>query len=104
MSEWEGSFVELEEEELELISKTFANEACCWVAFEIRKALGDDVHQYGSFPGSHFTIDNPKTVKGAVSVHLTPISEEQLSVYCIHGPDREKILSPEEAVNYLLSI
>lgn len=106
MSEWSDDYcVELEEEEIKAIENNFANEACCWVAYEVKKALGDNVERFGyTFPGSHFSINEPKTIKVPTSIYVNPVSDTQVSVYCIHAPEKEKILSPEEAVKYILNL
>lgn len=71
----------------------------------MKKALGDNVERFGcTFPGSHFSINEPKTIKVPTSIYVNPVSDTQVSVYCIHAPEKEKILSPEEAVKYILNL
>ena len=97
--------VELEEEEVKIVEGTFANEACCWVAYEVKKVLKDKVEKFGcKYPGSHFSISEPKTTDKPTSIYLTPVSDTQVSVYCLHIPNKETVLSPEEAVEYILSL
>ena len=81
---WKDGFVsyELTEEEYDLLCDTFANEACSWVAYEVRKELGDRVKQFGTYPGVMFTLFNPSSrpeVK-AINVSIYPASEQIVRV------------------------
>lgn len=88
---WEGGFVsyELTKEEYNLLCETFANEACSWVACEVRKVLGDDIEQFGSYPGCSFHLLLPKTLSFPTRVIINPVSEQEVSVWCLHTGKRE---------------
>ena len=103
---WEDGFVsyELTEEEYDLICNTFANEACSWVAYEVRKVLGDGIEQLGTYPGCTFNILHPKTLSLPTRVIISPVSEQEVSIWCLHTKDEIKTMTPAEAVNYILNI
>ncbi len=104
---WEDGtvvFEEVSEEEYELSDSTFACEACGWVTYEVRKVLGDNLKQFGTFPGNAFYILDPKTIDGSILVAVKPISEKEVMVDCIYTNPQQVVLSPEDALAYILSL
>ena len=105
-------FEDIEEEDFELLTSTFANEMCSWVAFEVYKHYGDRAeHHFIEYPGCHFIINAPKHYvndKGmeilGVNIYLHPISEKEVLITGVEAGVRDLILSPEEAVNFLCTI
>ena len=96
---------ELTEEECDLLENTFANEACLWVAYEVRKALGDRVKQWRDYPGAKFRLFEPKSrpEAGMIVVGISPVSERLVSVDCLLW-DKEQTVTPEEAVQLILNL
>ena len=103
---------EVNENELELLTTSFSNEICSWVAVEVYKYYGDRVlHTTVTCPGTSFYIKAPKDYvndKGlkilGVSVHLHPISENEVLINCIETGDKNVILPPNDAVSFLCGI
>ena len=97
---------EVSDEEYDLLCNTFTNEMCSWVTIEILKHYKERMKQIGTFPGTHFWIDAPvdyPKLKG-VSVHIDPISKDMVVLNCIETQNRNLVLSPQEAVRFLISI
>ena len=100
----EITFVEVPEEEYNLFDTTLACAACHWVAYEVYKVREKDIKQYGTFPGAAFFLSNLKTTKGSVFVYIRPISETEVRVDCANANPKEIVLTPEEAVEFILQL
>lgn len=97
---------EVSKEEYDLLCNTFSNEMCSWVTIEVLKHYKERMKQIGTFPGTHFWIDAPEgNLKGkGVNVHIDPVSENKVLLNCIETQNRDLVLSPQEAVQFLISI
>lgn len=100
----EITFVEVPEEEYNLFDTTLACAACHWVAYEVYKVRKKDIKQYGTFPGAAFFLSNLKTTEGSVFVYIHPVSETEVYVDCANATPKEIILTPEEAVAFILAL
>lgn len=96
---------DVDESEYNLWLKTFSNELCGWITYEIYKKLGDTVEHKAIFPGTGICLLNPKTINYPCSVYLSPVSEDKVSIYYL-GMERDNkiILSPEDAVKFILEL
>lgn len=105
--EWDGTvtFEEVSEEVFELFENTFACDVCGWVAYEVRKALGDKMWRWGvPFGGSSFYIKEPKTTDRSIYLAILPVSETEVMVDCVAATPPLIVLSPEKAVEFILSL
>lgn len=105
---WEDGYItfEVEEDEYNLVCTSFANEICSWIAIEVLKVVGKRMKQVGAYPGAHFCLDAPKNhpeCKG-VNILLHPISEREVLINCIETGHRDVVLSPEDAVTFILNL
>ena len=89
-----------------MLCNTFANEMCSWVTIEVLKAVGKRLVQVGTHVGAHFWLIAPKNHPEYVGVHilLHPISEREVLINCIETGHRNVVLSPEEAVEFILNL
>lgn len=105
---WEDGFItfEVEEDEYHLICDSFANELCSWVLIEVLKVAGKRLKQIGTYPGVHFVLESPINHPkcNGVNVHIDPISEKQVLINCTETGNRDLILSPEDAVEFILNL
>ncbi len=105
---WENGYmtIEVEEHEYNLLCNSFANEICSWIAIEVLKVVGKRMKQIGAYLGTHFYLDAPKNhseCKG-VNILLHPISERAVLINCIETGHRDVVLSPEDAVTFILNL
>ena len=105
---WEDGYItfEIEEDEYNLLCNSFANEMCSWITIEVLKSAGKRLEQVGAYPGTHFCLTEPKNHPEckAVNILLHPISEEEVLLNCIETNHRNIVLSPEEAVTFILNL
>ncbi len=105
---WENGYItyEVEENEFNSLCNSFANEMCSWVAIEVFKKVGSKMKQVGTYPGVHFYIESPKNHPDCkvVNIHIHPISENEVLINSIETRDRNLILSPEDAVAFILNL
>lgn len=95
-------FEDISEEEYELVCNTFANELCGWVAYEVYKKRGQDMTQIGTYPGTCFYL---KLKCGMdYMIHINPYSADQVEVECMVANPRVCVLTPEEAVEFILQL
>lgn len=90
-------FENISEEEYEMVCNTFANELCGWVAYEVYKKRGQHMKQLGTYPGACFYL------KGYM-VHVNPYSTDRVEVECMAANPKICVLTPEEAVTFILSL
>ena len=105
---WEDGYVtfEIEEEDYNLISNSFANEICAWVTIEVLKSAKERLKQVGSYPGTCFVLEKPKNHPNfeALYINLSPVSETQVSLDCVALGCENMLLSPNDAVSYILNL
>ena len=90
-------FEDISEEEYELVCNTFANELCGWVAYEVCKKSGQRMKQLGTYPGVCFYL------KGHM-VRVNPYSADRVEVECMAADPKICVLTPEEAVEFILRL
>ena len=93
---------DVSEEEYELVCNTFANELCGWVAYEVYKRRGQDMTQIGIYRGACFDLKMKYGRK--VTVHIDPYSADQVEVGCKEANPKICVLTPEEAVEFILRL
>ena len=105
---WEDGYMtfEVDEDEYNLLCNSFANEMCSWVLIEVLKVFGDRLEQIGAYPGVHFTLVAPSNHPecNVVNVHIDPVSEKEVLINCIETGNRDLLLSPEDAVAFILNL
>ncbi len=105
---WEDGYItfELSEDDYNMLHNSFANELCSWVLIEVLKVAGKRLEQIGTYPGVHFFLESPNNhpeLKG-VSIHIDPVSEKEVLLNCIETSDRNLVISPEDAVEFILNL
>ena len=80
-----------------MVCNTFANELCGWVAYEVYKKRGQHMKQLGTYPGACFYL------KGYM-VHVNPYSTDRVEVECMEANPKIFVVTPEEAVTFILSL
>lgn len=93
---------DISEEEYELVCNTFASELCGWVAYEVYKKRCQDMTQIGIYPGACFYLK--LTCGMDYMVHVNPYSEDKVEVECIAADPKICVLTPEEAVKFILAL
>lgn len=105
---WEDGYVtfEVEENEYHLLCHSFANELCSWVAIEVLKMAGERMKPVATYPGVHFVLQSPSNHPACKGVHvlIDPVSEKEVMINCPEAMICDLVLSPEDAVAFILNL
>ncbi len=96
------SLEDISKEEYELVCNTFANELCGWVAYEVFKKRSHDMTQIGVYRGACFYLK--LKCGGEYMVHIDPHSADCVEVGCMAADPKICVLTPEEAVEFILQL